>query len=51
MKVKLTQPQRILMPKDTVVEVDSATANWLIGVGAAVEEEEKKPAPKKAAKK
>lgn len=51
MKVVLTKPQRILMPAGAVVEVDASTASWLIGNGAAVEPKEKKPAPKKAAKK
>lgn len=51
MKVVLTQPQRILMPAGSVVEVDASTADWLIGNGVAVEQKESKTAPKKAAKK
>lgn len=53
MKLILSKPQRILMPAGSVVEVDTMTANWLIGMGAAAEykEEPKKSVPKKAAKK
>lgn len=51
MKVILTQPQRILMPVGSVVDVERATADWLIGNGIAEEQKEEKTAPKKAAKK
>lgn len=48
MKVTLIKAQRILMPAGSVVDVDDATADWLIGNGVA--EEKEKSAPKKAAK-
>lgn len=51
MKVVLTKEQRIAMPAGSVVEVDTLTAEWLIGNGIAVEQKEEKPTPKKVAKK
>lgn len=51
MKVILIQPQRITMPAGSVVDVDDATASWLIGNGVAEAQKEEKTAPKKAAKK
>lgn len=43
MKVTIIKPVRVLTQPGTVMEVDEATAKWLIGVGAAEKIAEVKP--------